>query len=262
VSGIYPNIISFNTLLSKSPKWDDSLWVWNQMEASGIRLDIISFSTLLYKSPTWEDSLHVWEQMEVSGIYPNIISFNTLLSKSPSWEVSLQVWEKMEATGIQPDLITLNTLVGAASDTYRQCLELLDRFAAYKAFAPAQSRFDRLGILPIQRASWQLWHYGLSESHAEAVAFFQARRPKSSADQWQEFYLLLLMIKRQRQACLALFEASPYQLKEVFKPLYYALLKIWGPDKALEMLRMPPEIEGTVDEVVAFVREMQEKYRT
>jgi tetratricopeptide (TPR) repeat protein len=258
---IEPNVVSFNTLLSKAPNWDDALAVWEQAEGLGIVPDVVSFTTLLFKAPNWDEAMAVWDQAKGLGIEPNVVSFTTLLSKAPNWDEAQATLKQMHEDGITPNIITFNTLWGKC-DTYSDSIILLDQFSDPSFLDARFAHLDRKGTLPLQRASWYLWHQGLGDYHLDAIAYFKDTRPKGPRSTWQEFYLLLLIIKRQRQAAMALFEESPYQLKEVFKPLYYALLKIWGPDKALEVLRMPPEIESTVDEVVAFIREMQEKYRT
>ena len=292
--GILPNIVSFNTLLNKAPTWGDVGQVWDELETSGIQPNIVSFNTLLNKTPSWKDAGLVREELKISRILPDIIFFSILLNKAPTWEDAVWTWEELKISGIQPNIISFGTLlnkktltlekalelldqlndIGIKSnanifqilwgkcDTYSQCLEILASAQISGFFNDLKKVYEKREILNIQRACWHLWHNGLCEYHTDAINFFFDQRPKKAAATWQEFYLLLLLIKRQRQACLALFEENPYQLKEVFKPIYYALLKIWGPEKSQELLRMPPEIESTVDEVVAFVKDMQEKYRT
>jgi Pentatricopeptide repeat domain len=259
--GILPDVVSFSILIAKAPNWGEAMALWEQAESWGILLDVVSFNTLLAKAPNWDEAMALWEQKEGLGILPDVISFTTLLAKAPNWQEAQAVWEQMLQEGIDPDLVSFNTFWGKCK-TYSEGLVLLEQAKDPTIFDGQYARFDRIGTLPLQRASWHFWHHGLGDHHADAITYFKTVRPRNAVAKWQEFYLLLLMIKRQRQAAMALFQENPYQLKEVFKPLYYALLKIWGPDKALEVLRMPPEIESTVDEVVAFVREMQEKFRT
>lgn len=219
------------------------------------------FQILLFSAPTWEDTLWIWELLRNSIPNPEIDSYNIIIPKAPSWRDAQNILDQMSIQNIKPTLFTFNKLWETCR-TFEERVRMTDRLADPIDFDQKFAQFEGKEFMPIQRACWHLWHSRFGEYHEDAVGLFLELRPKEAAATWQEFYLLLLIIKRQRQAAMALFEESPYQLKEVFKPLYYALLKIWGPDKALEVLRMPPEIESTVDEVVAFIREMQEKYRT
>jgi hypothetical protein len=109
-------------------------------------------------------------------------------------------------------------------------------------------------------ALFLLWNQSFLEAQQLSTPYFQENAPKGSHLLYQEFYLLTLLIRYQHHECLKIFESSPHQLKDVYKPIWYALMKLMGPSKRLELLRMGSELAETVDEIVAFVERMRVKY--
>lgn len=73
-------------------------------------------------------------------------------------------------------------------------------------------------------------------------------------------YVMLMMAKGEAKWLLAYFlapEGETFQLKERFKPVYYALLKhLDHPD----FLRMGNELSQTVEEILAKVQQMSVDY--
>jgi len=72
-------------------------------------------------------------------------------------------------------------------------------------------------------------------------------------------YLLLLLSKGQLYSSLNLFNKFE-DLKEEFKPIYFALLKLLGKDYEKEYLKMGPELETTVEEILEEVENFKIKY--
>ena len=113
---------------------------------------------------------------------------------------------------------------------------------------------------PLEDALEHLWSNGFLFARQKSTPYFSATAP-DGADFWhQGAYLLTLLIRHQHHGCLHLFENSPFRLKDVFKPIWYALQKLRGEDGRKELLRMGSELAETVDEIVDFVLKMRAKY--
>lgn len=119
---------------------------------------------------------------------------------------------------------------------------------------------NAFGFSLIDTATLALWECDFANASALARISFEEDSPGSLHFVRQEFYLLTLLVRYQHQECLHLFESSPHRLKDVFKPIWYALQKLIGEAGRKELLRMGPELEETVDEIVAWVLRMRRKY--
>lgn len=73
-------------------------------------------------------------------------------------------------------------------------------------------------------------------------------------------FLRLLLAKKQYQFTHRLFEESTIDLKDRFKPIYYALMHFMRDEYPDEILKMGPELKETVDEIIAEVKQMAIDY--
>jgi len=71
-------------------------------------------------------------------------------------------------------------------------------------------------------------------------------------------FLLLLIAREQYNSAFNLFKEDKLQLKDRFKPIYYALMRLNGNEN--ELLKMGDELKETVIEVIEEILEMREKY--
>ena len=72
-------------------------------------------------------------------------------------------------------------------------------------------------------------------------------------------YFLLLLAKQQLQPAYELFQQFP-DLKQQFKPVYYALMTLLKDQYPKEYLKMGSELAETVREVLGQVEEKAERY--
>src|SRR5690606_3024954 len=72
--------------------------------------------------------------------------------------------------------------------------------------------------------------------------------------------LLLLLAKKQYHTVLHLFKEN-LQLKEIFKPTYYALMSLLKEEYPNEVLKMGEELEEPVREILERIEKMSEEYR-
>ncbi len=112
----------------------------------------------------------------------------------------------------------------------------------------------------IQLALLHLWNSEFQLAKDNAAAYFQKQVPNNHNFAYYQLYLTTLLIRHQIHECASIFENSPFQLKEVFKPLWFALMKLMGDDGRKGQLRMGPELQETVDEIVEFVLRMRTKH--
>ena len=73
-----------------------------------------------------------------------------------------------------------------------------------------------------------------------------------------EDILLFLLAKNQYEAILNILDK--FGIKEYFKPIYYATVSLLKDERQQEYLRMGPELQGTVDEILQKVEEFRVKY--
>jgi len=74
------------------------------------------------------------------------------------------------------------------------------------------------------------------------------------------FYLVLLIIKEQYYRVKNILENRDYNLKEKYKPIWYALMTLMQDDFPHEIKKMGSELQESVDEVLKKVEEYRVKY--
>lgn len=76
-------------------------------------------------------------------------------------------------------------------------------------------------------------------------------------------FMILILAKEEYDFLYDYFtseKGQEFQLKDRFKPLWYALMYYMQGRYPTEYLRMPPEIRETVEEVIARVEQMRKDY--
>lgn len=73
-------------------------------------------------------------------------------------------------------------------------------------------------------------------------------------------YLKLLLAKKQYHTAYNYFQQGEWQLKDRYKPLYYATLHFLRDEYPIDYLRMGPELQETVNDVLAEVEQMAIDY--
>ena len=79
--GIEPNVVSYSTLIQKSPEYGEAKRLFEEMIEKGIRANIRSYNALLYKTPSLGEALSIFTVMKKDGIDPNNTSYNILCQK-------------------------------------------------------------------------------------------------------------------------------------------------------------------------------------
>ncbi|OQW93770.1 MAG: hypothetical protein BWK79_09410 [Beggiatoa sp. IS2] len=103
-----------------------------------------------------------------------------------------------------------------------------------------------------------LWHNRFAEAVEVAKAFIDKEDYyKEYPEDEMNVYLLLLLAKQQYTIVRDYFDNPQLTLKDRFKPIYYAFLKLTNDP---EFGRKPPELEDTVTQLLAKVEEMAKDY--
>ncbi len=104
-----------------------------------------------------------------------------------------------------------------------------------------------------------LWKENFSESYKKLFESF------SNKDKYQIFfmdkYLLLAISKGQYYKAKEIFELEKYNLKEVYKPIWYALMTLMKDEFPNEIKKMGSELEQTVKEILSKIADWKEKYK-
>ncbi len=73
-------------------------------------------------------------------------------------------------------------------------------------------------------------------------------------------YLMMLIAKKQYKYIYELFRKNKYNIRDKYKPIYYALMYFLQESKPDEYIRMGSEIKQTVEEIVEQIHQMQTDY--
>ncbi len=106
----------------------------------------------------------------------------------------------------------------------------------------------------------QLWNDLFSESYTTFTDWLQTYKDTIKNNDIIE-YLTLLLAKKQLHRAKTLFELPEHQLKDRFKPFWYALARLMGDEMKTESAKMGRELEESVMEILARVNEYQGKYQ-
>ena len=108
-------------------------------------------------------------------------------------------------------------------------------------------------------ATMLLWSEDFSKSYEKFLEWLEYDDAlDNKAD--VTLYLNLLMAKGQLYKAKALFDMPEYELKNRYKPLWYALMSLMQDEFPHEIKKMGNELKESVDEILVKVEELREKY--
>jgi len=102
-----------------------------------------------------------------------------------------------------------------------------------------------------------VWDNKIEQAIKVALDFMFNDNYYKSSEKWVIFYLMLLLAKEQYQHVTQYFEDPELNLKERFKPLYYALLHFTDNK---DFHKMPPELAEPVKDIIEKVKQMAVDY--
>jgi TPR repeat protein len=104
-----------------------------------------------------------------------------------------------------------------------------------------------------------LWAEDFSDSYEKFSLWLNY--PNAEPDEIDIFlYLNLLMAKKQLYKAKEILEMPEHQLKDKYKPIWYALMTLMQDEYPHEITKMGSELQESVDEVLQEIEELKNKY--
>ncbi len=105
-----------------------------------------------------------------------------------------------------------------------------------------------------------LWNNDIEEARKVYGEYFDKEDVQKDVTETINSILLMFLAKKQYNFVYQLFEENKYNLKDKYKPIYFALLSLLGEERKDEYLKMGPELKETVDEVISEIRKLEVDY--
>ncbi|MBU2447355.1 MAG: SEL1-like repeat protein [Bacteroidetes bacterium] len=105
-----------------------------------------------------------------------------------------------------------------------------------------------------------LWNDKIEEAIKVYNEFFNNYEAQEVVNESVYFILLMFLAKKQYNFVLRLFTENKFDIKDKYKPIYYAVIKLLGEEFADEFRKIPPELKETVDEIIKQVEQMSKDY--
>ncbi|MBU2583899.1 MAG: sel1 repeat family protein, partial [Bacteroidetes bacterium] len=105
-----------------------------------------------------------------------------------------------------------------------------------------------------------LWNDIIEDAINVYKEFFDNEESQKEVNDLIYSILLLLLAKKQYNFVLRLFTENKFDIKDKYKPIYYAVIKLLGEEFADEFRKIPPELKETVDEIIKQVEQMSKDY--
>jgi len=106
-----------------------------------------------------------------------------------------------------------------------------------------------------------LWNNEIGKAFEIAQEFLAELSSFDKFPQDVSLFLMLLVAKKQYHLALKIFNENPHQLKDRFKPIYYALMYFMQDEFPNEYRKMGEELSQTVQEIIEEIHNLAEQYR-
>ncbi len=105
-----------------------------------------------------------------------------------------------------------------------------------------------------------LWNNKFDKAIRKSKEFIDNERVITNFSRGIQPYLMMLIAKKQYNYIHDLFRKNKFNIRDKYKPIYYALMYFMRESKPDEYIRMGSEIKQTVDEIIAQIHQMQTDY--
>ena len=153
-AGVAPDVVSYSTLISKAPSYEEAERWFEEMKAAGVAPNVVSFSTLISKAPGYEEAKEWVDEMAVAGLGAS--AYNLLISRAPTYEEAKALLGEMVAGGIAPTAGTYHALIDRAPDG-EEAKALLEEMM-------------KAGLVPNEKTYNALMGKGVSREEADRIA--------------------------------------------------------------------------------------------
>lgn len=204
-----------------------------------------------------------WKNVEIFEIV-NGLDFRKEIEVNLPQTLSDEVWKRelfrISMAIVQLRVLTSYLFVKARSRRILFTNQAKKLISVIQTFLPFE--FESFVFLQFAYAwnnEFELLADNLEVNHNQ-IEKNQAIREYLSTFQLLELLLKLLLAKKQYHTAYNYFQQEEWQLKDRFKPLYYATLYFLRDEHPTDYLRMGPELRETVDDVLAEVVQMAIDY--
>jgi TPR repeat protein len=105
-----------------------------------------------------------------------------------------------------------------------------------------------------------LWNNEIEEAIKIYKEIFNNAEAQTDVNDLVNSILLMLLTKKQYNFIYQLFKENKFDLKDKYKPVYFALLSLMGDEYKDEYLKMGSELKQTVDEVLSEIKKLEIDY--
>jgi TPR repeat protein len=105
-----------------------------------------------------------------------------------------------------------------------------------------------------------LWNNEIEEAVAVYQKNFDNEEIQKEVNEYVPFILLMFTAKKQYHFVYNLFSENKFEIKDKYKPIYYALLFLMGEEYSDEFKKMGSELKETVDEIIETIKQMSIDY--
>jgi len=105
-----------------------------------------------------------------------------------------------------------------------------------------------------------LWNNEIEEAVAVYQKNFDNEEIQKAVNEYVPFILLMFIAKKQYHFVYNLFSENKFEIKDKYKPIYYALLFLMGEEYSDEFKKMGSELKETVDEIIETIKQMSIDY--
>ena len=106
-----------------------------------------------------------------------------------------------------------------------------------------------------------LWNNDIEKAYDISQEYITDLESFEEFPQDISLFLLLLISKKQYHLTLKIFNENPHNLKDRFKPIYYALMHFMQDEYPDEYRKMGGELTQTVQEIIERIHQLEEDYQ-
>lgn len=122
-------------------------------------------------------------------------------------------------------------------------------------------RQNRIFSIVIPYTTVLLWCDAIEEAISLSDYFMDDEKSYDYFTSDIEMFILLLIAKKQHHYVLKLFTENKFDIKDRYRPIYYALMHLMQDEYPDEVKKMGSELEETVNEILEKIKELAKDYK-
>ena len=217
-------------------------------ELSPSDLELVEGAARFLGEGHYRQCLKILEQVKNSEVINNMLAYVYLVGFNDTAKAE-EYYLKAINKGDSSAMFTLSYMYFEEKREKYKALEYMQ-----KAFDNLKGTFPKMGLITIL-----IWNNKIDEAlnHLKEVLPEIANEVRLDSS----LSLLLLIAKKQYYLTLKLFVEKAYNLKERYRPIYYALMYFMQDEYPNEYKKMGGELKETVEEIIARINQLGEDYK-